>query len=423
MFEINQGRINLALSSAAFAISSAGSVLLHVVLAVTVFGKTGSSLMTSMFVALQWLPALLVVLYRSDWDRGIDPRVRWWRLELASAALTLPLLLLIGGGNYLAVAAVLLVRGLADQVNRINKTVAARVLFPKAKATHYASFLQTSYHFGIALAAVVGIATAGSLDIRWVALIDALTFVVAAGLIAITRCVEKVEEGGEPSPPRPLAARVAEYRSALRNDRRLLVCALLPPLTATFFQGTYSALQPIFPIQKLSLDSAAVSASYIIVSAAVLAGSSAFSFFCKKYRLFEQPFARTQLLAVLLSIAAAALYFGAVWTGSTLASAAQFGLMVLVFEFVWMMGYTGIVAFAPKGQLGSVFGISFALGCFFASVLATLTGALLEVLGGAYTTLIGLLMVGYLSILAAVVLSYSPSGAAVEANGRVVEPS
>jgi hypothetical protein len=51
MFQINRGRINLALSSAAFCTSSAGSVLLHIGLAVTVYAHTGSGLMTSLFVA------------------------------------------------------------------------------------------------------------------------------------------------------------------------------------------------------------------------------------------------------------------------------------------------------------------------------------------------------------------------------------
>lgn len=419
MFEINRGRINLLLSSAAFTTSSAGSVLLHIVLAITVYAQTGSGLMTSLFVSLQWLPALLVVLYRSDWDHGMNPRKRWFVLELVSAVLTLPVLLFIADGNYLAVALVMLVRGLVDHVNRINKTVAARVLFPKAKATHYASFLQSSYHIGIALAAVLGIFLANSVDIRLVVLLDALTFVVAAGLIGLTRCVEEME-AGVGAIRRSLATRVAEYRDALRGDRRLFICALLPPLTSTFFQGTYSALQPIFPIQKLGLDSAAVSVSYVIVSAAVVVGSSAFSFFVKRHRLFEQPFLHTQMLSIFISLAAALLYVGAVWTSQAFVSAALFAVMVVVFEFMWMMGYGGIVAYAPKGQLGSVFGISFAIGCFCASALATLVGALLDVFGGAYAALIGLLMTAYLAILVSAVLSYRPAGAVIVAGGRAL---
>jgi predicted MFS family arabinose efflux permease len=411
VIEINRGRINLLLSSAAFTISSAGSVLLHIVLAVTVYAKTGSGLMTSLFVSLQWLPTLLVVLYRSDWDHGMNPRTRWFVLELVSAALTLPILLFIRDTNYLAVAFLLLVRGLFDQVNRINKTVAARVLFPKAKSTHYASFLQSSYHVGIGLAAVLGIFVANRIDLRLVVILDGLSFVVAAALISLTRSVEEAAQ--TPSMPRrSLKSRVAEYRDALNGDRRLLMCAILPPLTATFFQGTYSALQPIFPIQKLGLDSSAVSASYVLASVAVVVGSSSFSFICKKYRLFEQPFIRIQLIAGLLSLVTAGFYVGAVSTMNPLVSAVLFTLMVVCFEFVWMLGYSGIVAFAPKGQLGSVFGISFALGCFFASVLAALVGALLDRFGSDYSMLIGLFMMMYLSIVGLAVVSYKPTVAA-----------
>jgi MFS family permease len=77
-----------------------------------------------------------------------------------------------------------------------------------------------------------------------------------------------------------------------------------------------------------------------------------------------------------------------------------------------MLGYSGIVAFAPKGQLGSVFGISFALGCFFASVLAALVGALLDRFGSDYAMLIGLFMMMYLSIVGLAVVSYKPTVAA-----------
>lgn len=416
---INKGRINLALSSAAFTTSSAGSVLLHIVLAVTVYAKTGSGLMTSVFVSLQWLPAVVVVLYRSEWDYGMNPRARWIALELVSAALTLPVLFFIEGDNYLAVAVVLLVRGLVDHVNRINKTVAARVLFPKDKAMHYASFLQSSYHVGIALAAVLGIFVTNFIDIRLVVALDALTFLVAAGLIALTRRVEAGDEWQAVGRRRPLFARFAEYGQAVQGDSRLFICALLPPLTSTFFQGTYSALQPIFPIQKLGLGPAAVSASYVIVSAAVVIGSSAFSFCCKKYRFYEQPFRYVQLLVVFLSVAAVTFYVGAVSITYAPLSAVWFALMVVVFEFSWMIGYGGIVAFSPKGQLGSVFGISFAIGCLCASALSALVGAALDIFGGAYVALVGLLMAAYLAILIPAVLTYKSADTAVAAGGQI----
>ena len=398
MFEINRGRVNLLLSTAAFSISSAGSVLLHIVLAMAIYAKTGSGLMTSLFISLQWVPALVVVLFRSDWDHGMNPRVRWYLLDLVSAVLTLPILFFITEASYWPIVGLLLVRGLVDQVNRINKTVAARALFPKAKATHYASFLQSGYHFGIGMAAIAGIFFARTVVMRTVVAIDALTFVVSAALVFFTRCVEDAGHANS-SPRKPLAGRIAEYWDALSADRRLLFCAMLMPLTATFFQGSYSVLQPIFPIQKLGLGSSAVSASYVLSSIAIIVGSSSFSFFCKKYRLFDKPFLHTRFLVATLSLVAAALYVCSAWMSSPIASAALFTLMIVVFEFIWMTGYGGTVAFAPKGQLGSVFGISFAIGCFLASVLAAVVGVLLDYLGNDFVRLVGLLMAGFLAVI------------------------
>jgi hypothetical protein len=397
MIKLDRARANLLLGTAAFTVSSAGSVLLHIVLAVSIYAKTGSGLMTSVFISLQWLPAMLVVLVRSDWNDGVDPRVRWFRLELVSAALTVPIALIPDSAGYGPIIAILLVRGLVDQVNRINKTVATRVLFPRAKATHYASFLQSGYHVGIGFAAVAGVLVADRLEVRAVALLDAMTFVVAAGLVWFTRCIETSAEVPRTA-PQSLVARLAEYRNVLAGDRRLLVCALLPPLTATFFQGTYSVLQPIFPVQRFGLGPAAVSMSYVLASMGIVAGSASFSFFCRRTRLFEQPFVKVRRLAVALSALAALLYVATVCGMSAVTSGVLFLAMVVVFEFLWMMGYSGMVALAPNGRLGSVFGISFALGCLLASLQAALVGALIDRFDGRFVELVSLLMMLYLTV-------------------------
>ena len=83
---------------------------------------------------------------------------------------------------------------------------------------------------------------------------------------------------------------------------------------------------------------------------------------------------------------------------SAVTSGALFLAMVVVFEFLWMMGYSGMVALAPNGRLGSVFGISFALGCFLASLQAGLVGALIDRFGGRFVELVSLLMMLYLTV-------------------------
>lgn len=406
MLILNQGRINLILATSAFTISSAGSVLLHIVFAIAIYSQTGSGLLTSLFVSLQWLPALLVILYRSDWDHGLNPRKRWYLLDCLSALLTLPVLYyVIDSPDYLPIVLILLVRGIVDQINRINKTVICRFLFPKEKATHYASFLQTGYHFGIGLAAVAGIFIADKVDLKTIVLIDMATFLVAAALVTLTKCVADIDFP-KTAPRQSLKIRIQKYSMSLNGDARLFFCAILPPLTATFFQGTYSVLQPIFPLVKLQLDSSAVSASYVMASVAIFTGSSSFAYLAKKTHLFEKSFSTVILIVGVLSLVSSVTYLINMSSNSIWLAAICFFVMVFLFEFIWMTGYAGIVAYSPKNQLGSVFGISFAIGCLMGSVAAAFTGYLLDILNNNFSATIGIFMFLYLSVLSFAYIMY-----------------
>lgn len=396
---LNQGRINLLLATLAFTISSAGSVLLHIVFAVAIYSQTGSGLLTSLFVSLQWLPALLVVLYRSDWDHGIHPKKRWFLLDGLSALLTLPVLYFVSnsGIELLPIILILLIRGVIDQISRINKTVICRFIFSKEKSTHYASFMQTGYHFGIGLAAITGIFIADKTSLINIVLIDVATFVISAVLVLLIKYNGDVDFP-KSAPRMSLVQRSKDYWTSLSADKRLLFCAVITPLSATFFQGTYSVLQPIFPLEFLQLDAAAVSTSYVLASLAIFVGSSSFSFSVKKYRLFDEPFSLITNGVLVLSVLAAAAYMTTVTTTNIWLCALCFTLMVFIFEFVWMAGYSGIVQFSPQNKLGSTFGISFAIGCLFGSVAAAATGYLLDIFDNDFASAVAIFMVVYLAI-------------------------
>ena len=400
------------LATLAFTISSAGSVLLHIVFAIAIYAQTKSGLLTSLFVSLQWLPALLVVLYRSDWDHGLNPRKRWYLLDCAAAILTLPVLFCVADEiYYLPIVLILLARGVLDQINRINKTVICRFIFPKEKSTHYASFMQTGYHFGIGAAAVAGIFIASKTDLTTIVWIDIATFIMSAALVALIKCTEAIEFPAS-APRKSLAERFNEYRSSLKSDSRLFYAAVLPPLTATFFQGSYSVLQPIFPLVHFNLDAAAVSASYVMASLAIFSGSSSFSFAAKKYQFFSKPFSTIVTSVSVLSFAAAGIYMLTVFTSNVWVSSISFFLMIYIFECLWMTGYAGIVEFSPKGKLGSTFGISFAIGCFTGSLAAAVAGQLLDIFKNDFVVTTGIFMAAYLSAIVLVYLIYrkiSPS--------------
>jgi hypothetical protein len=217
-----------------------------------------------------------------------------------------------------------------------------------------------------------------------------------------------------------LAQRYREYWTSLNADVRLFYCAVLPPLTATFFQGTYSVLQPIFPLVQLNLDAAAVSASYVMASIAIFAGSSSFSFIAKKYQIFSKPFSYIVSVVMILSFVAVGIYMLTVITSNVWISGVSFVLMIYLFEFIWMTGYAGIVEFSPKGKLGSTFGISFAIGCFMGSAAAGATGYLLDLFGNDFVTTIGIFMIMYFSIILVMYMVYKKLSPAV-INQKLVE--
>ncbi len=354
--------------------------------------------MTSLFISLQWLPILLVIVVRSDWDHGMNPRTRWYLIDIASALLTLPILFFIKDFNYFAIILILLARGVLDQINRINRTVAAKILFPADKLAYYASFLQTGYHVGISVAALSGIFLKDRISLDLLIVINAATFIVSAGLILCTRCIENVTFP-KFNERKTLKARMIAYKEALQADARLFYCAILPPTTATFLQGTYSVLQPIFPIKGLGLGAQEVSFSYVLATFAILLGSFTFSSFSKQYRLFDRNFLQIIMLSSSLSVLACISYLIFVSTDSPLVSAVFFTLMVFLYEFIWMNGYAGIVAFSPEGKLGTIFGITFCIGCTLASLVSALAGLLIDITNNNFVMTISIFMSLYLAVI------------------------
>lgn len=394
----DRARLNLILGTAAFIISAGGSVLLQIVFATTIYKETGSSLLTSLFISLQWLPVLAVLAFKSDWEDGVDPRQRWLKLELIAAALTCPILFFVDQPNYYILFILLFMRGIADHIARIIKTVSARYIFPEDKTTRYAPILQAGFHVGICSAAIVGVVLGQNFTRRTATLIDICSFLTAAVLVFFIKTINQPE----PAPrrrPDSLATRVVKYRSVLLSDQRLFFSALLPPLTATFFQGTYSVFQPLFPLRVLRLDADAVAIAYVLASVGILAGSSCFAYMNNRFDFYKRDYPRTKRIIFSLSCISSAAYLAAAASGNPLLCAAFFTLMVFTFEVVWMFGYAGIVAYAPKGELGSVFGITFGIGCCGASLFVVLAGALLDSLNGNFPLVIALFMAAYLLIL------------------------
>lgn len=393
----NRARLNLILGMVAFAISAAGSVLLHIVFATNIYKETGSGLLTSLFISLQYLPAIVVIIFKSDWEDGIDPRKRWLKLELLGAVLTLPILLFVDNPNYYILFIVLFARGIVDHIARTIKSISARYIFPEEKVTQYAPILQAGYHIGIALAAIVGIGTGQHFSLQAVVKLDVASFLVAAGLLYFITTVNHFDK--KKAVTESFRIRLTQYRLLLLTDQRLCLSALLPPVSSAIFQGSYSVFLPLFPLVVLRCSANSVAIGYVLTTLAILGGSLFFSYLNNRSNFYTNNYSRTSKIIVGLSCMSAIAYMCTALSDQYLLCATLFSLMVFTYEMVWMFGYTGIFAYAPKGELGSIVSISFAFGYCAGSLCIVLAGALLDYFNGNFFGVVTVFMSVYFLIL------------------------
>lgn len=394
-----QGKLNLVLAALAATLSSAGSVLLQIIFATTIYQSTGSGILTALFISLQWLPVLAVALFKSNWEDGKEPRSFWIKTNILAAIITFPILLFLDGPNYYALFIILFARGAFDYMEKVIRTVAARDLFPQEKVTVYAGIFQTGYHFGIAIAAIAGILLGHYFEIKTVVMINIMTFAISALLVKCTKplrttVIEKKEKITS------VVARFQHYFSVIRLNQKIFLSAILPPLSSVLFQGTYSVLQPVYPLKALRLQPDAVAISYVLASVAILSGSSFFAWLNHRYDFFKQQYSHIVKIIFLLSCISSAAYIVCASSTTIWISALAFMLMILTFEMIWMFGYTGMVAYSPEGELGTVYGISFCIGSCVVSLCVLLTGLMIDRFNNNFSLIVVIFMaIWWLSIL------------------------
>jgi hypothetical protein len=390
---------NLVLATAAVTISTAGSLLLNILLAAAVYTNTGSGTLTSLFISLKCIPALLVVLYKTDWEDGRNPRTTWLVLELLTAALTLPAVYFLDNINYYALFFILLIRGVADHCCRIVKNTSVKYIFPKGADGRLAPIVQAGYFSASAWAGIVAVLFGDQISLVAAAWLNIACCLLSALLIHFVRVLNDFQVSTRKHFTSPWV-RVNKYASTLKIKKPLLFFALFTPLISVIFQGTYSVLTPIFPLRDLQLDIRAVGVAYIVSSTAIFAGSAAFAALNKRFDLCGREFAQARRWIAYLALFAAALYMATVLSDSYVICAAAFFAMVFVYQLAWMYGYGGIVVHTEKGSLSSVVSISFGIGYTVITACSLLTGIALDWLQDGVSLIVGGAMLVFLLLFA-----------------------
>lgn len=383
----------LFLSSATF-ISSLGSILLQISLTFYFYESTKSALLTGILVSLQWLPALLVVFIRNNWESGSSPLLKWRVSELISVAITFLLIFFIDKSIYWIIV-LLFVRGMFDQIVRVNRTVSCRYVFFSKNLQFYSSILQSSYHIGISVAAILAIVFIGKLNLKWIILVNIFTYCISIGLIGFLKILSdfpKILIGESNN----ILFGIKDYVSILTNNKFVRIYALLFPITAIFFQGTYTVLQTIYPLQKYHITANESSMSYVVAGIAIISGSLTFTYISKKIDLYSNF---SISIIIILSLLTVVSYTLCLMVDDKFLALILFMLMVFIFEILWMYGYIGSVKYSPDGKLSLIYGISFSIGCFGAGLMSMILGFLLDLINNQFLKLILISNIVYMAII------------------------
>ncbi|MBJ9704710.1 MFS transporter [Acinetobacter calcoaceticus] len=385
---------NLVFLSSATFISSLGSILLQISLTFYFYETTKSALLTGILVSLQWLPALLVVFIRNNWESGSSPLLKWRFSELFSVAITFLLIFFIDKSIYWIVV-LLFVRGMFDQIVRVNRTVACRYVFTSKNLQFYSSILQSSYHIGISVAAILAIVFIGKLNLNGIILVNIVTYFISIGLIGFSKILRDFPKtlSGESN---NIFFGIKDYVSILKNNKFVRIYALLFPITAIFFQGTYTVLQTIYPLQKYHITANESSMSYVVAGIAIIAGSLTFTYISKKIDLYSNF---SILIIIILSLLTVVSYTLCLMVDDKFLALILFMLMVFIFEILWMYGYIGSVKYSPDGKLSLIYGISFSIGCFGAGLMSMILGFLIDLINNQFLKLILISNIVYMAII------------------------
>ncbi len=385
---------NLFLLSSSTFISSLGSILLQISLTFYFYETTKSALLTGILVSLQWLPALLIVFIRNNWEFGKSPLLKWRLSEICALTITGLLILFVDKSIYWVIA-ILFIRGMFDQIVRVNRTVACRYVFDNKNQQFYSSILQSSYHIGISVAAIFAILFIGKLNLKGIVVINLITYIVSILLISLSRTLKEFPKI-QNSDSNNILLGIKDYFIILKNNGILRLYALLFPITAIFFQGTYSVLQTIYPLQKYHISANESSMSYVVAGIAIISGSVAFTYISNKIDLYN---GFSKLIVVTLSLLTVITYIFSLAVSDKFQALILFMIMVFIFEILWMYGYIGTVKYSPNGKLSLIYGISFSIGCFGAGLMSMLLGLLLDLISNQFLKLILISNIIYMVII------------------------
>ncbi|AKJ30950.1 MFS transporter [Caldimonas brevitalea] len=370
-------------------VSTVGNFLLMLSLSVYMYRETGLNFAAASVFGTQWMAAL----FSAPLGGWLTDRFRSARLagvcEGAGGAVSLLIGVLIGWTP--VVFALLFVRGLAESVGKSARVVAMKEHIPEPLLERAASLIGTATFLGISLGSLAGAVLIDHLSLTQVALLDVLSFALAAALyLSLGRTAAWQPRPDAPRFHQVLSAAVASLRrhpDLMRNFGYVI-------LTTAFFQGFHNIARALLPITHLQMGERGVMLLQALASLSFFLGAVFVALVMQRRQAagHAEPW--------WLCTGTALLMLSSVFISTPFWSLLAYAVYLFLFETSFVFCQKNMITLTPKEDLGLVSSLALSLATFGMVLVIYLGGWLSDQIGLTPTavTLFVLLMLGVLGI-------------------------
>ncbi|WAC73076.1 MFS transporter [Roseateles sp. SL47] len=324
-------------------VSTTGNFLLMLSLSVYVYRQTGDNFAAAGVFATQWL-ATVASAPLSGWLGG-----RFDTSRLAAACeLTGGVVSVLVGLFVHALPAVyllLLVRGLAESIGKSARVLAMRDHVEDDHIERAASMIGTATFIGISVGSLVGAVLIHHLALLHIALLDAASFLLSAGLyLSLGRAPARTTAAARPA----FNAVLRDGWRAVRADPLLGRQVAYMIVSTAFFQGFHNIARTLLPITRLDMGERGVMLLQALASVSFFLGAVIVTLLMQK----RQIAGRVEPWGI--SAAAAALMLLSILASQPAWSLLAYAVFLMLSEVTYVFCQKNIVTHCPREQLGLV---------------------------------------------------------------------
>lgn len=241
-------------------LSSIATFLLLIVLSAEAIADGRSWTLANVIVMTQWIPAVAALPLIKHLSRNVPARRLLLACELGALALY-PLVGLLDGTTAPLVA-VLLAKGVLDNVSKVSRPVALRRHLDDELLHRSAAYYNVAALAGSGLGSLLGALAFGRTDLPVVLVGCAAAHAAAAWLYSRLSRVGEVGRG---------TTHVRAPRRPLSPNVRSAVCLYVA--SVVLFQGVHNIIRSYYPVDILGLDPSSVGTVQTITSFAYIGGA------------------------------------------------------------------------------------------------------------------------------------------------------